>query len=152
MFGKARHLLRNAWSTLLCVEVQDQAEHKKHEQAKTDPPKTSDRFGNEDQCSLVTVDVNILCVFIATRLKDFDLAIRAAKEAVSQVIRDKKIYTEEDKKYLRYYCRTLLEFVSKETNDDVFLDDRAIDVDFGDLRLEKVRSGLKRSFPITRPA
>ena len=152
MFEKARHLLRTAWSTLLCVEVQDQVGHKKHEQATADPSKTYYHFGNEDQCSLVTVDINILCVFIAMRLKDFDLAIRAAKEAVSQVIRDKKIYTEEDKKYLRYYCRTLLEFVSTETEDDVFLDNRAIDVDFNDLRFERVRSNLKRSFPITRPA
>ena len=152
MFEKARHLLRTAWSTLLCVEVQDQVGHKKHEQATADPSKIDNHFGNEGQRSLVTVDVNILCVLIATRLKDFDLAIRAAKEAVSQVIRDKKIYTEEDKKYLRYYCRTLLEFVSTETEDDVFLDNRAIDVDFNDLRFERVRSNLKRSFPITRPA
>ena len=152
MFRKARHLLRSAWSALLCVEVRDQVGHEKSEQATADPSKIDDRFGNESQCSLVTVDVNILCALIATRLKDFDLAIRAAKEAVSQVIRDKKIYTEDDKKYLRYYCRTLLEFVSTETEYDVFLDNRAVDVDFDDLQFERVRSSLKRSFPITGPA
>jgi hypothetical protein len=87
---------------------------------------------------------------VTSKLGDFKLAIEIAKTALGQLDEIKKGYSEDDKNYLRYYCRLILEYSAVEETRDTFRDSRAMEVRFGSLRFDKMQADLKRNFPITQ--
>jgi hypothetical protein len=102
--------------------------------------------GCEGPSSTVPYKINILCGLAACRVNDFGLAISAVKTALLQIDVTGNMLSTYDKDYLRYYCRTVLEYCSATNSDE-----NTISVNFRSLRFAKVRADLRRSFPITQP-
>jgi hypothetical protein len=98
----------------------------------------------------VSLDTNLLCASIAEWSGHYALAIEAVRIVLDQTGKTKR-YLDDEKNYLRYFCKILLEFCESKTNYQTF-DSRLIDVKFSSLRFDKVRRILKSSFPITKPA
>jgi hypothetical protein len=105
-------------------------------------------FHAEIPSDRVPFDINILCGNVATKLGDYDLAVEATTCALRQIIVSK--LSEYDKRYLRYYCRTILEHCVYKGREVLLPHDLSpFDIEFSSLDREKVRSDLVRNFPVT---
>ena len=100
--------------------------------------------------SRATPDINILCAVVSSKLGKSDLAISATRVALKQ-LNNSDLYSENDRNYLRYFCKTILEFCSASTSYETFREAAAVDVSFYSLKFDEVRDDLRRNFPVTKP-
>ncbi len=105
-------------------------------------------FDTDIPSGAVTIDVNILCGSVASKIGNYDLAVAATVCALRQIIEDD--ISEYDKQYLRYYCRKILEYCTCRGK-QVFVppDLSPFNVEFASLDRAKIRSDFARNFPIT---
>lgn len=112
--------------------------------------------------AMVRYYVNILTGQVACRLEDYELAAAAIRIALRQLgaqVSGVSAYNDGqvsglsayDKDYLRYHCKTILEYVSYKTHFRVFEESRQIDLSFNELQFDKVRPDLRRNFPVVEP-
>jgi hypothetical protein len=94
-------------------------------------------------------EINILTSFVANKLGDYELSIRSAAMVLAQMKGTSNGLTENDKIYLRYYCKILID------NSEYFagvtlpnLNRAKIDTEYQNLNLARVRSHIKSKFPV----
>jgi hypothetical protein len=139
--------VRQAWLVTLAL---DATSKERYEKAQSLLRKVYELAGDEGPSPRVTIEANILYGLIACRLKDIDLCTASIRMAVSQLKGNVRGYSVCDKDYLRYYCRTILEFSASRPDDQLFQESLAIGVNFASLQFDKVQANLKRNFPVTR--
>ncbi|MFO1187924.1 MAG: hypothetical protein U1E87_11025 [Alphaproteobacteria bacterium] len=150
MIGFLKRSVGAVRAVLFAQAAEDRAARHQHEQAMPYLTRMYDALGGEMPSARALIEMNMLCSNVAFKLGRYELAVDAARLALRQ-IDGKKPFSEEEKDYLRYYCKVVFEACERETDYRTF-DSRLIDVKFSSLRFEKVRSRLRREFPITDPA
>ncbi len=99
----------------------------------------------------VPFEINLLLAHVAMALENYDLSIAAIRVSLKQINSKAAKLSLADKQYLLYFCKIILEYCSIKTNYEIFLESKNIDVKFSDLMPKKVRSDLKRKFPVIAP-
>jgi len=106
--------------------------------------------GKEMPAATVMPEINVSLAFVSSKCGDYDLSLRALKIAFSQLEGKAGDLTKDERDYLRYYCALIyVDAVAKAEPSEVF-DAPPSWPEKGDFNTEKVRSSLKKLYPIER--
>ena len=135
-------------TALLHATALEKASDKNYEKSLADLRKIYKILGLSAPSAVVVPDTNMLFSLLSFKLNDFLSSNAAAEIAFHQLSEKKWKYTEEERKYLKYYCRILLEYCSDNLGGGGRVDEIYAAVNFSSLDFNKVDSRFRRNFPI----
>jgi hypothetical protein len=145
---KLRKIFKAPLYASMWVKAQDLASKKNYAEAMSILHKMYSLFDQVIPSMEIPLDSNILSAIVASGLGDASLALSCSKMAIIQLGNPNIKYSSEDVDYLRYFCRTIMDYCANKLGSSAFEESLRVGVRFRDLNFNRVRSDLRGKFPI----
>lgn len=150
MFNLFRNLVAAVRTAILYNRAVDHCSRSDYAQAMPLLTQIYEIHSAEIPLGQVTTETNILYSLVCAKLDRRIDAINAAIYSIQQVEKSKR-YSDDEKRYLIYYCKIILEFCQNGTMYMAEISEYAKNVRFDSLRFDKVRNITKIVFPLAEP-
>jgi len=135
----------------LWSKAQDFAAHHNYREASNALRKAAAVMKCELPSTKLSIETNILEAVVDAGLGNLETALHSTRVALSQLHDARFMYNTDSIKYLKYYCRWMIEYCGSALDLDLHGEAEAVRINFGDIEFSKVRADLKRNFPISSP-